>query len=429
MITHDGNLLGEKAFPHSGDGITQLIDWLLEQGHYPAPEISVNIEVPHGPIVDALLDRSFQVFSINPKQLDRFRDRFSPAGAKDDRLDARVLADVLRTDPDCLRQLSLINPKIVQLRQWTKIKKELAVERTQIIHKLRDQLWRYFPQFLKLGFQLYSPVLRELWTHMPTPERACRVRTTTVHKILKQHRIRRISAEIVLNQLRKTPVTVADGVIDAATSHIQILFDKLALNEKQINAANQTIKALLNLLHDEERSSQNDQTASPGQPIVSDVDILTSIPGVGINVIASLYADAHHLLQTRNYHALRSLCGVAPVTKRSGKSNKVIQRKACQRRLVEALYHWSRVASQHDPVSKAKYKELRSRGHSHGRALRSIGDRLLYLVCTMLQNRTLFDPNHGSKQSVESTNPTPNPEKLHHASQDDLKSKTGGLAL
>ena len=38
------------------------------------------------------MERGFTVHSINPKQLDRFRDRISPAGAKDDRRDARVLA-------------------------------------------------------------------------------------------------------------------------------------------------------------------------------------------------------------------------------------------------------------------------------------------------------------------------------------------------
>jgi hypothetical protein len=47
--------------------------------------------MPHGPIVETLLERGFNVYSINPKQLDRFRDRFSPAGAKDDSREAEVL--------------------------------------------------------------------------------------------------------------------------------------------------------------------------------------------------------------------------------------------------------------------------------------------------------------------------------------------------
>ncbi len=78
------------------------------------------IEVPHGPIVDALMDRGFQVFAIHPKQLDRFRDRFSPAGAKDDGRDA------VRTDPDCLRNLKPVETEVVQLREWSRMSDELG---------------------------------------------------------------------------------------------------------------------------------------------------------------------------------------------------------------------------------------------------------------------------------------------------------------
>ena len=90
---------------------------------------------------------------------------------------------------------------------------------------------------------------------------------------------------------------------------------------------------------------------------------------------------------------MRSLAGVAPVTKRSGKSCIVIRRQACQNRLANALYHWARVAVQHDPRSRAKYAELRSRGHTHGRALRQVGDRLLNVACAMLRSGTTFNPS------------------------------------
>ena len=65
-----------------------------------ASQVRVAIEVPHGPVVESLLAADFAVHSINPRQLDRFRDRFSPSGCKDDRRDAEVLADSLRTDGD-----------------------------------------------------------------------------------------------------------------------------------------------------------------------------------------------------------------------------------------------------------------------------------------------------------------------------------------
>lgn len=63
-------------------------------------------------------------------------------------------------------------------------------------------------------------------------------------------------------------------------------------------------------------------------------------------------------------------------------------------RLVNAIYHWRRVAAQRDPVSKAKYQALRSGGHSHGRALGSVAYLLIAVAGAMLGNGTLFDPEH-----------------------------------
>ena len=68
------------------------------------------IEVPHGPVVDTLIDRGFVVYAINPKQLDRLRDRFSVAGAKDDRRDAYVLGDGVRTDRRLFRRVHVADP-------------------------------------------------------------------------------------------------------------------------------------------------------------------------------------------------------------------------------------------------------------------------------------------------------------------------------
>jgi hypothetical protein len=74
----------------------------------------------------------------------------------------------------------------------------------------------------------------------------------------------------------------------------------------------------------------------------------------------------------------------------------VLRRHACNERLRNAAYHWARTAIQHDPVSRRRYRELRHHGHSHGRALRTIADRLLYVLCTLLQRQTLFDRQHVS---------------------------------
>ena len=81
VVDAQGNIVGERAFAHSGEGLAALCDWLLSIAGA-ANTVAVAIEVPHGPVVDSLVDRGFVASAINPKQLDRLRDRFSVAGAK-----------------------------------------------------------------------------------------------------------------------------------------------------------------------------------------------------------------------------------------------------------------------------------------------------------------------------------------------------------
>ena len=114
--------------------------------------------------------------------------------------------------------------------------------------------------------------------------------------------------------------------------------------------------------------------------------------------MATLLAEAGEPLRARDYHALRMLSGVAPVTRRSGKTWFVMRRRACSQRLAVAVFHWARTAIQHDPVSCERYAALRKRGHSHARALRSVGDRLLYVLCTLLQRQTPFVPGYQNAQ-------------------------------
>ncbi len=87
-----------------------------------------------------------------------------------------------------------------------------------------------------------------------------------------------------------------------------------------------------------------------------DVTILRSLPGVGRSVLATLLAEATDALRRLDYHALRCLSGVAPVTKRSGKSKIVLMRQAAHVRLRNAVYHWARTAVQHDQRSRVEVR-------------------------------------------------------------------------
>src|SRR5208283_2971839 len=326
LVAADGKIIGERAFAHGGAGLAEMCDWLVTTSGEEPPKIAVAIEVPHGPIVEILLERRFQVDAVNPKQLDRFRDRFTVAGAKDDRRDAYVLGDALRTDRHCFRRLAVEDPVVIELREWSRMAEDLSQERNRLANRVREQLWRYYPQALELGDDPAADWFLDLWVLAPTPAKAVRLRESRVTSLRKAHRIRRLEAAEVLRILRQKPLVVASDV--------------------------------------------------------------------GRIVLATLLGEAAEPLRKRDYHALRTLSGVAPVTRRSGKRCVVLMRQACHLRLRTAVYHWARVAIQHDARSRARYAELRKRGHSHGRALRSVADRLLAVACAMLKAQTPFNPKY-----------------------------------
>ena len=390
----EGHKIGEKRFKHSGEGLADMAAWLMAtSGASEAAQVLVAIEVPHGPVVETLMERGFEVHAMNPKQMDRFRDRFTMAGAKDDSRDAKVMASALRTDPHCLRRLAPTDPTVIELREWSRIADELTAERTRLTNRMRDQLWRYFPAILELDTNLETEWLLELLQLVPTPDRAARLRETAVDTLLKRHRIRRFDAAHVLKTLRTKPLRLAAGTTEAASAHVAILIKPIRLVNGQLKQAMRQIDVLT------ARLAQSDE-AEPGQKKQRDVEILASLVGVGRIILATLLAEGSDPLQRRDYSALRCLAGVAPVSKRSGKSWIVLRRYACNPRLANAMYHWARVAMQIDPKSRAKYAALRSRGHNHARALRSIADRLLNVACAMLRTGTTFDPSLGGKKTT-----------------------------
>jgi transposase len=393
LLDAEGKRVAERDLTHDGAGLQGLCSWLLERTGARAEEIAVAIEAPRGPVVEVLLERGFQVFAINPKQLDRFRDRFSMSGAKDDSRDAEVLGHSLRTDRRAFRRLSIDDPQVIELREWSRIYEELKQEQSRLANRVRDQLWRYYPQAGELGDPAANWFL-DLWEKVPTPAKAARVSEQTVARILKNHRIRRFDAAEVLRILRQQPLTVAPGTVEAATAHIRTVAARLRLVNQQIKEAERRLDELCAAI---EAASET----APGQICEQrDMAILRSMPGLGRITIATLLAEACEPLRLRDYHVLRVLSGQAPVTRRSGKSCIVLRRYACNRRLQNALHHWGRIAIQHDPISKQRYAELRRRGHGHARTLRTIGDRLLYVLCTLLERQTLFDPNHKTMQSA-----------------------------
>lgn len=417
VVDRQGARIVETRVEHSAAGLAQLVAVLAQCTEGRLDHVAVALEQPRGPIVETLLEHQIAVFSINPKQVDRFRDQHSVGGAKDDRFDAFVIADALRTSPRLFRRLTLEPPQILALREWTRMHDELTTELTRLSNRLREQLHRYYPQVLKLSEGVDEPWIWDLLARAPKPVDAQRLRPAVVTAILRARRIRRIRADQVLACLREPALTVAPGAAEAASHHVRLLLPRLQLVREQLRLCVHQLDELLGDLEEpppeggavEANPSAHaegaDSAEEPGSsacatpPRPTDAAIVSSIPGVGRIVAATLLSEAAGPVAARDLTALRTRCGTAPVTKRTGKQKHghVHMRYACQARLRDALHHWSANYINHDERGRRHYDAMRARGHSHARALRGVADRLLSLLVTMLRDGTEYDPSRRNR--------------------------------
>ncbi|HSL70483.1 MAG TPA: IS110 family transposase [Longimicrobiales bacterium] len=142
LLDAQGRIRGTRTVAHTALAIHEAVQWVREQTGAAPAAIAVGLETPRGVVVDTVIEVGFSVFAVNPKQLDRFRDRFTAAGAKDDQRDAHVLADALRTDRRAFRQVRPDDPLIIQLREVTRLREDLLEDEQRLANRLRDQLYR-----------------------------------------------------------------------------------------------------------------------------------------------------------------------------------------------------------------------------------------------------------------------------------------------
>jgi len=396
ILDSQGQLLEQRKIEHSGQGILDFIAWMEGLAHGQVQRIAVAIEVPRGPLVEAFLEHQWAVFGINPKQLDRFRDRHTVAGAKDDSRDAFVLADSVRTDQHCFRRLTADHPDIVRIRELSRTEDSVGADLRRSVNQLYQLLLRYYPQLLQLCPTPDEPWLWALLELAPTPTRGAKLKTARIRQLLAKHRIRRWSAEEIADILAAPPLPLAPGSVEAVSEHALLLIPQLRLLATMRKQIGERMEELL----DRMAASASEV---PATKLCRDVSLLRSLPGIGRVVTGALLAEAAGPLEQRDYHAIRAHGGIAPVTRQSGKTKQVSMRYRCNTRLRNALYHWARTSVQHDPYSKHQYARLRACGHSHGRALRGVGDRLLTVLISMLKTGQPYDPKRRSSTASDTT--------------------------
>ncbi len=283
VIDRNSSVLGEKTFKHGGRELCEMARWLTELCGASPEVIAVGIEVPRGPVVESLLEGGFCVHSVTPRQLDRFRDRFCASGAKDDRRDAQVLASALRTDRSSFRHVEPQNPDIITLRELNRTREELVGKRTRLVNRLRELLWRYYPQFNELMGAAVRPWHLELWALAPEFAVANRVRVSTVRKLLRRHRIRRLGAEGVLEMLRSEEMNIGETTVTSCVWRVRMIIKRMKVLDALLKETEVSIREMI-------KTIDSKQALRDGEP--TDVEILRSIPGVGDVVLATLLSEA-----------------------------------------------------------------------------------------------------------------------------------------
>jgi len=298
VVDRDGHVVTRRAVPHTTAGLETLVDGLLEQADGNPARVAIGIEVPRGALVELCVERGLAVYSINPKQVDRFRDRFTVAGAKDDSRDAEVIGDSLRTDPHAFRRVRLDHPLVIQLREWSRVDEDLALQLTRLTNQLRDLVYRMAPGVLTLCPAADEPWFWTLLREAPTPAEQRRLSLRRLERLLRDHRIRRLDAAHVRDILQQPSVYTAPGVVEAVAAHIRVVLPHVDLTAAQRRDAERHLERLLDTLEAEEPPAGDQREHA-------DVAIVRSMPGIGTRVAARMLAAASEPPVDRAYHVLR----------------------------------------------------------------------------------------------------------------------------
>jgi hypothetical protein len=222
---------------HTAVAVHEAVQWICEQTGTAPEAIAIGIETPRGVLVDTFIELGFSVFALNPKQLDRFRDRFTVAGAKDDAEDAHVLGDALRTDRRAFRRVRPDDPLMIQLREGMRVREDLQEDERRLTNRLRDPLYRVDAAWLTLSPAAGEPWLWAILADAPDPALWAPLTRRRVGAAWRAYRMRRVSADDVLQTVRQPRLTVAPGVTDAVTLRIAALVAQLPLVHEQRTSA------------------------------------------------------------------------------------------------------------------------------------------------------------------------------------------------
>jgi transposase len=334
------------------------------------------IETDRGLLVGTLLAAGYQVYAVNPQVVGRYRGRHAVARAKSDRGDAKVLADLVRTDRHNHRQVAGDSPLAEAVKVLARAHQSLIWARQRHVNALRSALREFYPGALAaLGAQLAEPEALAVLELASTPEAGQRLTRTAIRAALVgAGRRRNLQARVVVihDTLAASQLAAAAPIEAAYREVVTVLVAMLRCFNQQVAAVEEQLAARFG--------------AHP------DAAIVRSQPGLGVvlgaRVLGEFGDDPHRYATAKGRKAF---AGTAPVTRSSGLRTVVVARAACNQRLVDACYLWAFAALTASPGARRCYDAHRARGATHHQALRALGNRLVGILHGCLARRVGYD--------------------------------------
>jgi transposase len=374
VMDEAGNRLAARRLPEGLAGIRQLHELIAEHADEPDQAV-IGIETDRGLWVAALSAAGYQVFAVNPMAVARYRDRHHVSGAKSDASDAKLLADLVRTDRHNHRRIAGDSPDAEAIKVLARTHQSLIWARTRQTNTLRSALREYYPAALEAFEDLAHGDALGVLDRAPTPQQAARLSLPMLQSALKRggrqrniaDRARQIRAALRSEQLTAPPqVTAAFAATTRATVGI-------------ITELNRQITEL------ETKLAEHFETHP-------DADIYLSLPGLGVilgaRVLGEFGDDPNRYTDPKSR---KNYAGTSPLTVASGKKHAVLARHVRNNRLYDAIDQWAFCALSSSPGARALYDTHRAAKQSHHQALRAVGNRLVGILHGCLRHHTRYD--------------------------------------
>ncbi|MGH7904930.1 MAG: IS110 family transposase [Candidatus Dormibacteraceae bacterium] len=363
LMSEDGQVLAERRVGDSPAGLTQLQSLIAEHAADPA-EVVIGIEKPDGLMVHALQAVGYTIYPINPLSASRYRDRDAVSRKKSDRADARMLADLVRTDRHRHRPLGTDSEQAEAVKVLARSHKNLIWTRQQLGNQLRNTLREYYPAVLEAFEEhLLEVDALALLEQAPTPARGRALSLAKISSALRRarrHHVEQRAAEI-RDALRgpqlERPAAVVEAYAVMAADLARLLQDISARIDHQEQELDRTLKA---------------------HP---DAEIYLSLPGLGpvlgARVLGEFGDDPNRY---RDGKARKNYAGTSPLTQASGRKKVVLARFIRNRRLADACQGWAFSALSRSPGARRYYDAQRASHKEHEEALRILANRLIGIL-------------------------------------------------